>query len=54
MREIRDLGYPFLGWRTARAICLKFLDLALNPKATLEKALRRLGPGGVELGDGIF
>jgi hypothetical protein len=41
-REMLDeLGYSLYNRRFARAIAAKFLDLALNPKATIERILRR-------------
>lgn len=40
-QDLRDLGYRCFGGRLAAALGLKFLDLALNPKQTLEKLLSR-------------
>lgn len=39
---LAGLGYPFYGRRLAKAVGAKLLDLALNPKQTLEKALKRI------------
>ena len=51
---IRELGYPFLGLRTGRAIVSKVLDLLLNPKQTAAKVLRRVrNRGAVSYEDGI-
>jgi glycosyltransferase involved in cell wall biosynthesis len=51
---IRELGYPFLGLRTGRAVLNKVADLLLNPKQTATKVLRRFTHrGAVSLGDGI-
>lgn len=41
-KALADLGLPFYGRRLARAMGAKLLDLALNPKQTLEKALKRI------------
>jgi glycosyltransferase involved in cell wall biosynthesis len=39
---LRELGYSIYSARFAAAIVAKFLDLALNPKTTIEKILRRV------------
>jgi glycosyltransferase involved in cell wall biosynthesis len=39
---IRGLGYPLYGWRLAKALGLKLLDLSLNPKQTIERLLKRM------------
>jgi glycosyltransferase involved in cell wall biosynthesis len=44
-RDLRELGYNCFGSRLAKAICLKFLDMLLNPKQTIEKLLDRAGTG---------
>ena len=41
-KTLAELGYPFYCRRLTKAIGAKLLDLALNPKETIEKALRRL------------
>jgi glycosyltransferase involved in cell wall biosynthesis len=40
---LNELGYSLYDQRLAKAIGAKFLDLALNPKATTEKIARRVG-----------
>ena len=49
---IRELGYPLLGARMARAVAAKLLDLVLNPKLTIDKVLRR-ARGQSSLADGL-
>lgn len=39
--RLRANGYPISRVRLAGAVCLKLLDLACNPKQTLEKLLKR-------------
>jgi glycosyltransferase involved in cell wall biosynthesis len=39
---LAELGYSLYDGRFAKAICARFLDLTLNPKATTEKTVRRL------------
>lgn len=41
-KALKDLGYPFYGLRSAKALGMKTLDLLLNPKQTIEKLFRRL------------
>ena len=40
-RRLKQMGHRLLGIRLAGAICMKLLDLLLNPKQTIEKAVRR-------------
>lgn len=40
-RRLSELGHPLALARLTKALCLKLLDLALNPKQTAEKILRR-------------
>lgn len=40
-QRLRELGYPLDGIRLARAICVKLMDLLLNPKLMIEKIVRR-------------
>ena len=40
--RIRQIGYGLHRTRLAQAICMKLLDLLLNPKHTIEKVLTRL------------
>ena len=40
--RLRDAGYPLSYARLFRAVGVKFLDLLLNPKHSVEKALHRL------------
>lgn len=40
-QDLRDVGYRCFGARFAAALGLKLLDLALNPKQTVEKLLSR-------------
>ena len=40
-RRLKECGHPFSRARFAKAITAKLMDLALNPKQTAEKALRR-------------
>jgi glycosyltransferase involved in cell wall biosynthesis len=39
--KLDELGYAIYNRRFAKAIAAKFIDLTLNPKATIEKILRR-------------
>jgi glycosyltransferase involved in cell wall biosynthesis len=41
-RRLDDLGYSLFGCRMLSSVLLKVLDLALNPKNTLEKGLARI------------
>ena len=41
-KALTELGYPFYGRRLAKAVAKKLADLALNPKMTVEKVLRRI------------
>jgi glycosyltransferase involved in cell wall biosynthesis len=41
-RELARLGHPLSAWRLGAAATSYFLDIALNPKATLEELARRL------------
>jgi hypothetical protein len=41
-----ELGYSIYNPRLAKAILMKFLDLTLNPKTTIEKILRRAKSAG--------
>ncbi|MBV9339492.1 MAG: glycosyltransferase family 2 protein [Acidobacteria bacterium] len=41
-KQLRELGRPLEETRLAKAIAIKLLDLALNPKLTIEKCLRRI------------
>lgn len=43
-KRLQDVGFPLGRGRLAKAICAKLADLALNPKQTIEKILRRLIP----------
>jgi glycosyltransferase involved in cell wall biosynthesis len=54
-KAIHDLGYPLFGTRAAKAVLLKVLDLALNPKSTIERIWVRLKGEKTEssLADGI-
>ena len=40
-RRLRELGYPLDVAKLATSISLKIIDLLLNPKSTVERALRR-------------
>jgi glycosyltransferase involved in cell wall biosynthesis len=40
--RLKQMGYRLRGVRLTGAICMKLLDLLLNPKHTIDKALRRL------------
>jgi glycosyltransferase involved in cell wall biosynthesis len=40
-RRLGAIGYSIDGVRVARAVCMKLMDLLLNPKQTLEKIIRR-------------
>ena len=40
-RNLADSGHPLSRLRLATAICVKLLDLALNPKQTVEKVVSR-------------
>ncbi|WP_245508613.1 glycosyltransferase family 2 protein [Bradyrhizobium zhanjiangense] len=44
---LAKLGYSLYSQRFAGAVAAKFLDLALNPKATAEKVLRRMKTSSV-------
>jgi glycosyltransferase involved in cell wall biosynthesis len=44
-QRLEALGYSLYGLRLGKAVCLKVLDLFLNPKQTVEKVLRRLEAG---------
>jgi glycosyltransferase involved in cell wall biosynthesis len=44
-RRLKELGYPISGARLSMAVCMKVLDLVLNPKKTTESLLRRLNSG---------
>ncbi|WP_164934596.1 glycosyltransferase family 2 protein [Bradyrhizobium zhanjiangense] len=44
---LTELGYSICSPRLAGAIVAKFLDLALNPKSTVERILRRVKTGQV-------
>jgi glycosyltransferase involved in cell wall biosynthesis len=41
IRRLRELGFPLDGFRLAKAIIGKILDLLLNPKQTVERVVRR-------------
>jgi len=41
--RLNHFGYRLSYARVARAACVKFLDLALNPKQSAEKVLKRMG-----------
>jgi glycosyltransferase involved in cell wall biosynthesis len=41
-RRLKELGHPLDSVRFAKAATFKFLDLLLNPKLTVERALKRL------------
>jgi len=43
-RRLKASGYPLSYPRLFQAACVKFFDLLLNPKRTVEKALHRLRP----------
>jgi glycosyltransferase involved in cell wall biosynthesis len=40
-RRLEGLGFTLYGTRMAGAVCMKLVDLLLNPKQTVEKILRR-------------
>ena len=40
--RLKQMGQPLRGIRLTAAICMKLLDLLLNPKHTMDKVLRRL------------
>jgi hypothetical protein len=40
-RNLAASGHPLSRLRLVTAICVKLLDLALNPKQTVEKVMRR-------------
>jgi hypothetical protein len=44
---LEELGYSIYSPRLATAVVAKFLDLALNPKTTVEKVVRRARSGRV-------
>jgi glycosyltransferase involved in cell wall biosynthesis len=41
IRRFHELGFPLDGFRLAKAIIGKILDLLLNPKQTIERVMRR-------------
>jgi len=41
-RRLKELGYPLDILKLVTAICMKIFDLLLNPKCTVERALRRV------------
>ena len=43
-KRLREVGHPLERGRLAKAVCAKLADLALNPKQTVERALRRYSP----------
>jgi glycosyltransferase involved in cell wall biosynthesis len=43
-KRLRDVGHPLNGAKLAKAVCAKLFDLALNPKQTVERVLRRYTP----------
>jgi glycosyltransferase involved in cell wall biosynthesis len=42
--RLETIGYPLDRVRLGKAVFLKIIDLALNPKQTVEKAMRRTNP----------
>jgi len=44
-RRLAALGYPMFGVRLGKAVGAKLLDLAFNPKQTIQKMVRRAGWG---------
>ncbi len=42
--RLKGMGYRLRGLRLTGSICMKLLDLLLNPKHTIDKLLRRLNP----------
>jgi glycosyltransferase involved in cell wall biosynthesis len=46
-KRLQEVGYPLNRGRLAKAICAKLADLALNPKQTVERLLRRYTPPAV-------
>lgn len=38
--SLNELGYSLYGFRLAKAVCIKLVDLLFNPKQTVEKMLR--------------
>jgi glycosyltransferase involved in cell wall biosynthesis len=43
-KRLREVGHPLDRGRLAKAVCAKLADLALNPKQTIERLLRRYTP----------
>lgn len=50
-RRLAECGHPFSNVKLAKAVCVKLLDLLLNPKATAGKIRRRAAPMG---GDAVM